>query len=330
MIKTLLAAICLAFMFGRTVRLLLGALSLVLTCSAMADDHPRVDANKISNQTAKSSIAANSGSNSEFAQFPEKIESKYLVFYSAIPHAQLQAYAHFADMFLDAVNRDFIQLRVPRKINAIVLPTKDEFQRYLIQQQHISNPPGFGIFLPQKNLFVTYDGSGLGTFAHEIMHSFVENQLPARPSWAAEGIPTFFEKFYGYEEEGKLHLKWGFQNPWRIAALGDGIPKLKMIRIMYGSEDESEQRLLSVFLYQRGKLKTFLQLIQAGDKKGFRTYVEAAFNKPMYDIEDEWRAYLNSVNAKREQIAKLPASLYFQSAQEFASFEAQNLIDLNN
>ena len=85
----------------RTLRLLLGALSLVLTCSAMADDHPRVDANKINTQTAKGSITANGGSSSEFGQFPEKIESKYLVFYSAIPHAQLLAYAHFADMFLD-------------------------------------------------------------------------------------------------------------------------------------------------------------------------------------------------------------------------------------
>lgn len=265
-----------------------------------------------------------------WAQFPQKFESKYFVFYSTIPLDRLQAYAHFADMFLDLVDRDFIHLRPPTKLNAAVLSNKAEFQRFLVQQMNLSRPPSYGVYLQQKNLFVTYDGSGLGTFSHEIMHYVVETMLPDRPSWAAEGIPTFFEKFYGYEQFGQLALKWGFQNPWRIEALGDRIPKLRLIRIIYGSEDESELRLLSVFLYQQGKLKTFLDLIQQGDKKGFRTYVEAAFNKPMYEIEGTWQDYLNAVYAKRSRLANLPGSRYFQTAQEFAAFEKEQLVGLQD
>jgi hypothetical protein len=35
-----------------------------------------------------------------------------------------------------------------------------------------------------------------------------------------EGIPTFFEKFYGYWKDDEPVVYWGFQNPWRIDQLG--------------------------------------------------------------------------------------------------------------
>lgn len=262
---------------------------------------------------------------SALAQFPEKIEPKYFAFYYTIPRARLQSYAHFSDLFLDLVDRDFINLRVVRKVNAVVLPNKAAFQRFLVQQLNVSTPSEYGMYIGEKNLFVTYDGSGFGTFSHEIMHFVVETMLPERPSWAIEGIPAFFEKFYGYEEDGKLQLKWGFQNPWRIQALGEDFPKLKMINVIYGSNNTSEKRLLSVFLYQHGKLKRFLELIEKGDKKGFRTYVEAALDKPMYEIAGEWQAYLSAIYAARDKISKLPSSTFFQTTQEFSALEVEKI-----
>lgn len=304
------------------------ALTLV-SCQTLAASDKRAEPSRINTPGTKATTPVAAIDSSAFSQFPEKIESKYFIFYSAIPLPKLQRYAHFSDLFLDVVDHDFISLNVTRKVNAVVLPSPAEFQRYLIQL-NVNIPPAQGVYLPEKNLFVTYDGTGLGTFSHEIMHYVVESVIPGRPSWAAEGIPAFFEKFYGYEEDGKLQLKWGFQNPWRIQALGERIPKLRIFDIMYGSEDTSEQRLLSVFLYQQGKLKTFLDLIRQGDKKGFRNYVEAAFDKPIYDIENDWQFYLSAINAKRDQILKLPSSQYFPTAQEFVAFEKENSSVLQN
>jgi hypothetical protein len=65
-----------------------------------------------------------------------------------------------------------------------------------------------GVFLYKYNLFATYEDSGLGTFAHEIMHPLVERNLKDRPEWAIEGIPTFFEKFYGYWRGDELIVNW--------------------------------------------------------------------------------------------------------------------------
>jgi hypothetical protein len=52
------------------------------------------------------------------------------------------------------------------------------------------------------------------------MHPVVASELPETPSWGWEGIPAFFEKFYGYKEGDRLYLKWRYQNPWRIRSLG--------------------------------------------------------------------------------------------------------------
>ena len=117
-------------------------------------------------------------------------------------------------------------------------------QRFLSQQLGRNEPPLFGLYLPENNLFVTYNGSGLGTFAHEIMHPVVEAELPHVPSWGREGIPTFFEKFYGYKESNRLHLKWGYQNPWRIRALGERLLKLQLGNIVRASSNQSELRLV--------------------------------------------------------------------------------------
>jgi hypothetical protein len=179
----------------------------------------------------------------------------------------------------------------------------------------------FGIFIAERNLFVTYHGAGLGTFTHEIMHPVVDAELPLTPSWAKEGIPAFFEKFYGYKDGNRLYLKWGYQNPWRIRALENRLLRLRLADIIRRSSDQSEQRLVSVFLYQRGKWKSFLDLIRRGDKKRYGTYVEAAFDKTLHELEREWQTYVEQVHAKREQIYRLPASTYFESKQRFLEFE---------
>ncbi len=299
-------------------------LLIALSSYAVAENLTDTESGKATVRTLQVGAVTDSGGGSFLTAFPEKIESKYFVFYSSISRPQLQRYADFSDLFLDLVKRDFVNFSVTRKVSAVILATKSEFQQFLVRELKVSSPSEYGMYIGDQNLFVTYDGSGLGTFSHEIMHFVVQTTLPECPSWAIEGVPAFFEKFYGYEEGGRLILKWGFQNPWRIQALGESISSLKMENVVRGSNDTSEKRMLSVFIYQQGKLGRFLEVVKNGDKGGFGTYVEAAFNKPMPEIDTAWQAYLRDVYVKRDQIYLLPASIYFQTAEEFAAFEREN------
>lgn len=257
------------------------------------------------------------------SRFANHAGGKYFQFHSDLPAPKLALYATFSDMFVELVEQDFFRVKTRFPIQAIVLEDKGSFKHFLRSALGVQTPPDYGIYLAEAALFVTYDGSGLGTFTHEIMHPLVEESLPHRPAWAMEGIPAFFEKFYGHVENGRLHVQWGYQNPWRIDLLGPRLKHLKLDRIVNGSEGTSEKRLVTVYLSQRGKLKTFLELVQANERRGFRTHLEAAFGKPLKEIEADWKNYLREIDSNRERIMRLPMSRLFDTPDQYRQFAVQ-------
>lgn len=257
------------------------------------------------------------------ARFAHHAGGKYFHYHGDIAPQRLALYAALSDMFVELVDRDFFSVKTRFPIQAFVLEDKERFRNFLRSEFGVVSPPDYGIYLSRAAAFVTYDGSGLGTFTHEIMHPLVDESLPARPVWAAEGIPAFFEKFYGYVQDGRLHVTWGYQNPWRIQKLGAGLERLKLERIVNGSGDTSEKRLVTVYLAQRNKLKTFLELLQADDRRGFRTHLEAAFGMPLKDIEADWKSYLREIERNRERIMRLPTSRLFDTPEQYRQFAAQ-------
>lgn len=257
------------------------------------------------------------------SRFANHAGGKYFQFHGDLPAQKLALYATFSDMFVELVEQDFFRVKTRFPIQAIVLEDKGSFKHFLRNALGVQTPPDYGIYLAEAALFVTYDGSGLGTFTHEIMHPLVEESLPHRPAWAMEGIPAFFEKFYGHVQNGRLHVQWGYQNPWRIEMLGPKLKHLKLDRIVNGSEGTSEKRLVTVYLNQRGKLKTFLELVQANERRGFRTHLEAAFGKPLKEIEADWKRYLQEIENDRERIMRLPMSRLFDTSDQYRQFAVQ-------
>lgn len=259
----------------------------------------------------------------KYSQFQHRLPSKYFIFYSNIPQPKLAAYAELSDLFVDYVDRHYFKTENKFPIKVLVLPDRTSFKNLLRTQLQVVAPPDYGIYLEDKNLFITHDEAGIGTFTHEIAHPLVEVSLKNRPQWAIEGIPAFFEKFYGYKKRGRLYAAFGYQNPWRIADLGERLPALNLEEILARSESTSEKRLVSVFLYQTGKLEIFLDLIKKGDKRGYATYVEAAFNKPLKDIEPDWRQYLKDIQLNRDTLLRLPNSVVFDTEKDYLRFKSR-------
>lgn len=259
----------------------------------------------------------------KYSQFQHRLPSKYFIFYSDIPQPKLAAYAELSDLFVEYVERHYFKTENKFPIKVVVMPDRTSFKSLLRTQLQLAEPPEYGVYLGEKNLFVTHDEAGIGTFTHEIAHPLVEVSLKNRPQWAIEGIPAFFEKFYGYKNAGRLYAAFGYQNPWRIAELGKRLTALKLEEILASSESTSEKRLVSIFLYQSGKLETFLDLIKKGDKRGYATYVEAAFNKPLKEIELDWRPYLQKIQLNRDTILRLPNSMVFDTEKDYLGFKSR-------
>ena len=257
-------------------------------------------------------------------QFPLREQTKYFDFRYKRNSEKITEVARFSDAFIKVLNRDFFKVEFDYPIRVLVLEDRTTFGAFLRRDLRINDPPGFGICVSDK-LFVTYEDSGLGTFTHEIMHPLVETNLKNRPLWALEGIPTFFEKFYGYWKGDDLVLKWGYHNPWRIQRLGTNLMRLNLRDILstrdsVGPYAESDLRMVSVFLWEQGKFKRFLELIQKGQKDGFNSYFEAAMEMPLERIEPLWRTYLNDVSVREREIMRLPSSTVLKDELTFQRF----------
>jgi hypothetical protein len=272
------------------------------------------------------------------SQFPYHKKTEYFDFYYLRESPRIPEIARFADGFVRLVNRDFFKADFDYPIRVLVFEDRAQFKQFLIQQLHIQDPPNFGVYVFRYKFFATYEDSGLGTFAHEILHPLVESNLKDRPQWAMEGIPTFFEKFYGYWKDGELVAYWGYQNPWRIQQLGNNLAQLDLKEVIADPKQtgassaversESSWRMVSVFLWQQGRFKRFLNLIAAHDKAGYPTYFEAAMEMPVEKILPLWQNYLDDAAAHRTKILLLPASKILDDQTDFESFVKANEISL--
>jgi len=269
-------------------------------------------------------VAAGCRSSSQTADpFPVRKQTRYFEFHCEQNSPQTEGIERFADAYIDIINHDFFKADFNYPIRVFMLRDRNHFQEFVRRDLHVPDPPSFGMYFYSQRLLATYEDSGLGTFAHETLHAFVEKDLTNRPAWAAEGIPTFFEKVYGYWKDGELVLFWGFQNPWRIQALGTNLTQLSLPEIISDQVpegDESKLRMVSLFLWQHGRFKRFLHLIAANEKDGYSSYFEAAMELPVEKILPLWQDYLLDVERRRSEILSLPSSAVFDNEVAFDTF----------
>ena len=262
-------------------------------------------------------------------QFPVHKQSKFFDFYFMRNSAAVDELPRFADGFVRVVHRQFFKADYEYPIKVLVLQDREKFQAFMQREYKMETPPGFGVFIHELNLFATYESSGLGTFAHEIMHPLVEANLPLHPVWATEGIPSFFEKFYGYWKGDELVIELGFQNPWRIQALGADLPNLDLKQILaykdtQGRFRESEQRMVAMFMWKHKKFKPMLKLIENGvPPEGYQTWFEAAMEMKVDEVLPLWQAYLKEVAATR-QVFLLPLSTVLPDEESYKKFVEQH------
>jgi hypothetical protein len=122
--------------------------------------------------------------------FKNELKTRYFVFHYGDEVTTAKDLARLSDGFIGLVDRSFFKAQFNYPIHAYVLRDRTSFKEFLRTKAGVKDPPDFGIYWPEQRCFVTYEGSGFGTFAHEIMHPLVRANLPYAPSWADEGLPS--------------------------------------------------------------------------------------------------------------------------------------------
>ena len=234
--------------------------------------------------------------------------------------------AKFAESFLTRINADLLKLDWPAPVNVYMMPDKASQHKFLQEQMDYPDMCT-GTILPKRNALVFHTDSGLGTAGHVIFSQIAHNQLDNDDSFS--GLIAFFEKLYGYQEKGSSALYWGYHNPWRLKLAAKSLPDLTLAKLIKLSQDnkedtQCEERLLSVFVFKKERLKRYIELVAANDRRGYGTFLEAAFDKPIAQIEPEWHQYLLDVKKNLAKLEEIPASEFFLSKAAFDKFVGEH------
>lgn len=255
--------------------------------------------------------------------YPNIIATPHFLFYSDIPMERLEYHARFAESFIIYVDTNLIKLKgnFPRAVFML----KDK----LTARKFLSETMGFkahvhGVYLAGANAVVTYDGAGAGIIMHELMHTVLAEEKKLE-YWAEEGIPCLFDKCFGYMQDKIMTLKLGYPEVWYPKWMGgkdradvDLIDVVKNSKHANDSQ-ENRQRQVALFLCKADKLKTYLGLVESGDKKGYPTFFEAAMEESLDKLAPKFTAYMQEI--EKSGIAhKLPETEIFNSKAEFEKF----------
>lgn len=234
--------------------------------------------------------------------------------------------AVFGETFLTRINADLLKLDWPGPVNVYMMPDKTSQQKFLQEQMDYAEPCT-GTILPKRNALVFYTDSGLGTVGHVIFALIAHNQLQNDDSFS--GLIAFFEKIFGYKDKGGSALYWGYHTPWRLKQAAKSLPNLTLSNLIKLSQEnkddtQSEERLLSLFIFKKEKLKRYVNLVAANDRRGYGTFLEAAFDKPIAKIEPEWHQYLLDVKRNLAKLEQIPVSEFSNSKAAFDKFVGEH------
>lgn len=275
------------------------------------------------------------------------VATPHFVFIGDIDKAKLERYGAIGEGFLDYLQRKGLGdtefslscgaesstlkklINAPEPVSIFILHDKMAERAFL--KERLNFPYHVhGVFISSRNLLVTYDGAGPGTYLHELMHTVLSRQKNLE-YWAEEGIPSYFEKVYGAISP-QFELRHGYGENWFPQALSAKVIKkgsLNLADIVGKSKhadagQEVQQRLVALFLQKYGHLDEYLTLTMTNQLKGYKTFVEAAFDKPMTKLVPLFNDFINDIRHPAAAI-DLPPSQIFDTKFELHIFEKQHL-----
>lgn len=158
----------------------------------------------------------------------------------------------------------------------------------------------YGFYSSDHHALVMNIATGGGTLVHEIVHPFVEANIPDCPAWINEGLGSLFEQ--SAERNGHII---GLTN-WRLAglqkAIGRGaVPSFHTLthttRHEFYSEDPgtnySQSRYLLYYLQEHGLLLDFWKTYakdRASDPSGYTSLTKVLGEKDLGDFKKRWEA----------------------------------------
>jgi len=160
----------------------------------------------------------------------------------------------------------------------------------------------FGYYSPTDDAMIMNIATGGGTLVHEIVHPFVEANVPGCPVWLNEGLGSLFEACT--EKDGKLLgvPNWrlpGLQATLRRGELGSVEALTSLSEDAFYGDDTgthyAHARYLCYYLQERGLLRRFWRAYleaRDADPTGYATLQEILGTTDMEAFQATWERFV--------------------------------------
>ncbi len=202
----------------------------------------------------------------------------------------------------DKLEQDFFARRPAKILDVFLFQTAESYERGVeaLTGDAPGTPNGF-YSSANGGLFMNISTGG-GTLVHEIVHPYVEADLPSAPPWLNEGLGSLFEQ--SAERDGHIV---GRTN-WRLAGLQraiarDGLPSFRELTskgsaAFYDDErgtNYAQSRYLLYYLQEQGLLRDFYRAFRAArakDPTGYATLAQTLGERDMPAFQRRWEQYV--------------------------------------
>ena len=164
----------------------------------------------------------------------------------------------------DRLRADFFAADPTRVLEIWLFDGKASYQKHTRQVFGDTPTTPFGYYSSRHGALIMDISTGGGTLVHELVHPFVEANVPDCPSWLNEGLGSLFEQ--STDRDG--HIR-GLVN-WRLDALQEAIGEERTVPLatlvqttsaqFYGARSGlhyAEARYLLLWLQEHDRLLTF-------------------------------------------------------------------------
>jgi hypothetical protein len=160
----------------------------------------------------------------------------------------------------------------------------------------------YGYYADSERALIMNIETGGGTLVHEIVHPYIEANVPDCPAWFNEGLGSLYEQ--SADDDG--HLR-GLTN-WRLGGLQEAIraralPSFDALthttpRQFYDEDPGThyaQARYLLYYLQERGVLRTYYHRLVAGlaeDPSGYRALQQVLEIQDMRAFQRDWERWV--------------------------------------
>ena len=201
------------------------------------------------------------------------------------------------------LEQDFFAKRPDKLIEIWIFQNEKSYRRGAKKFFDDTPDTPFGYYSPSANALIM-NANGLGTLSHELVHPYMEANIPDVPSWFNEGLASLYE--YPGERKGHIigHVNWRLPNLKKQIRANTLPPLAKLLATtrdgFYDAEWDAyaQARYLMYYLQEHDKLHDFYTKFHDGDKdRTGKAALEAVLGEKLDDFDQKWRKWVLALKA---------------------------------